>query len=198
MRRCTTAALGAALAMTTLTFAARADEASPVFVYDDAARPQTSRLRAKPPRLTLDATTGAGAPGGLLSGGAAVYLSELAIAGGAGISVDGPQVYAGARVHPISLGGPSDRLGVGAFWSTGSYATSASAPRRYFRTAHWVSVEASVLTRVSPWELRVFAGAAFVLDPDASVCTSIRLGSSCAHPFTWVPYVGIGGSFGVL
>ncbi|MBS2015060.1 MAG: hypothetical protein JST00_19370 [Deltaproteobacteria bacterium] len=199
MRRARSSLFAVGLAMFACSTLAHAETPAP-FEYDESVRPRKEPRRVastRPPRLSLDATTGVGTPGGLLSGGASVWAGELALGGGAGLSVDGPQIYAGARIHPLSLGG-ADRLGIGAHWSTGSYATSASAPHRYLRSAHWLSIEASILGRWAPWDLRIVGGAAFVMNPQDSVCVAIRLGSACRHPLTWVPYVGFAVSFGVL
>jgi hypothetical protein len=153
--------------------------------------------------MTFDASTGLGAPGGLVSVGGALHISEYAVRGGVGYAWDGPQFYAGLTGHPLALArNPTARLGLGAFWSTGTYATGFTSPKHYWRHAHWVSLEASLLIRHAPLEGRVFAGGAILANAGDGVCANFV---NCAAqlpaqraPLVWVPYVGFSGSFALF
>jgi hypothetical protein len=153
---------------------------------------------AHPKLIGLEASLGLASPGGLASGGLVLRWSNIAaVAGGVGVNYDGAQFYAGVRVQPLELM-PAVRPGLSLTWSMGKYAHGRFSKFQYWSPAHWLNAELYVSIRVAPrWELRPFVGAAVVLNRSKCATLSIE-GSPCAHPFTWLPLLGIGGSFDLL
>lgn len=153
--------------------------------------------------LAIEGGAGIGTPLGWT--GASFVLTPLemlALHGGVGLGTNGIQAAFGARF--ITESG----LGIGASWSTGSYAGlkngmfGGGAERAqvfYWQRAHFLNLEVSLeIVRRGRFYARPFAGLGLVLNGDSAVCVNVP--DACAPSFAarLVPYLGFAVAYEVL
>ncbi len=160
--------------------------------------------------IVVEAQFGAGTPIGIA--GLAIDYSPVPILGlnvGVGLGLGGVEYAFGSRLRVVRAGRRTHvAVYLGGGVSGGAYNTEyagpniavdgsqgdfeSPVPHYHWDAAFWTNLEAGVEIRFkSNFSLRPFAGAAYLLNPNAGVAVIGQHGDAPAPPERWLPYLGL-------